>query len=188
MSGLAIATVAFQFRYLNTEWAFKPCVVMLWRSLGLGMLFTPLTSAAGCGACRAISAAGRRVSSTSAGGGSIGIAASTAQTVRLKARTRTWRPYGYQPSVQQYLAQTSHWASMHGLSPTVALAMLQNRIVAAATVLAYQDTFVVSALMLAFCIPLAMALRRRPQELIFIGIADDRVAPLEVVREESEAV
>jgi len=194
VGGLAVATIAsFEFRNLNTDWSFSLLAgVMLWRSLGLGMLFTPLTSAALWNVPRNLGGRASGIINTVwQVGGSIGIAASTAYaTVRLKARYTdlTSHVTAYQPSVQQYLAHTSQWASMHGLSPTVALAMLQSRIVAAATVLSYQDAFVVSALMLAFAIPLALALRHRPSDTIIVKIADDRVAPIEVVREETEAL
>jgi predicted MFS family arabinose efflux permease len=48
VGGFVIATFAsFAFRDLNTDWSFSLLAgVMLWRSLGLGLLFTPLTSAA----------------------------------------------------------------------------------------------------------------------------------------------
>ena len=58
----------------------------------------------------------------------------------------------------------------------------------AATVLLYQDAFVVSAVMLACAIPLALALRPRPSGVIVLDIAKDEPVPVEVIREESEAV
>jgi hypothetical protein len=124
-------------------------------------------------------------------GGSIGIAASTAfATIRFKARYTDLASHvtAFQPAVQQYLAKTSQWASMHGLSPNTALAMLQSRLSATATVLAYQDAFVVSAIMLACAIPLAFALRRRPTGIVLIDIAENRTALVEVAREEAEAI
>jgi ABC-type sulfate transport system permease component len=77
---------------------------------------------------------------------------------------------------------------MHGLSSNTALALLQSRLSAEATVLSYQDAFVVSAIMLACAIPLAFALRRRPTGIVVIDIAEHRSAPVEVAREEAEVL
>lgn len=192
--GLAVATVAsFALRDLNTDWSFSLLAgVMLWRSLGLGMLFTPLTSAALWNVPRNLGGGASGIINTVwQVGGSIGIAASTAYaTIRLKDRYTdlTSHVTAYQPTVQHYLAQTSQWASMHGLSSNYALATLQGRLTAAATVLSYQDVFVVSAFMLACAIPLAFALRRRPSGIVVIDIAENRSASIEVAREEAEAI
>jgi hypothetical protein len=124
-------------------------------------------------------------------GGSVGIVASTAYaTIRLKARYTdlSSNVTAYQPAVQHYLAQTSQWAAMHGLAPNAALAMLQSKITATATVLSYQDAFVVSAVMIACGIPFAFALRSRPSGVILLDVAEHKSAPIEVVREETEAV
>jgi EmrB/QacA subfamily drug resistance transporter len=194
VAGLSIATIAsFYFRTLDTDWSFSLLAsVMLWRSLGLGMLFTPLTSAALWNVPRNLGGGASGIINTVwQVGGSIGIAASTAYaTIRFKARYTDLASHvtAYQPAVQQYLAQTSQWASMHGLSSNAALAMLQSRLEAAATVLSYQDAFVVSAIMLACAIPLAFALRRRPTGIVVIDIAEHRPALIEVAREEAEAL
>ena len=77
---------------------------------------------------------------------------------------------------------------MHGLAPNTAMAMLQDRLVAAATVLSYQDAFVVSAIMLACAIPVALALRPRPTGVIVLDVNEHTTVPVEIVREETEAV
>lgn len=192
--GLVIATIAsFAFRDLSTDWSFSLlATVMLWRSLGLGLLFTPLTSAALWNVPRNLGGRASGIINTVwQVGGSIGIAASTAYTtIRLKERYTDLSSHvtAYQPAVQQYLAQTSHWAAMHGLAPNAAMAMLQARLTAAATVLSYQDAFVISAIMLACAIPLAFALRGRPSGVIVLDVSAHTSAPLEVVSEETEAV
>jgi DHA2 family multidrug resistance protein len=192
--GLVIATIAsFAFRDLSTDWSFSLlATVMLWRSLGLGLLFTPLTSAALWNVPRNLGGRASGIINTVwQVGGSIGIAASTAYTtIRLKERFTDLSSHvtAFQPAVQQYLAQTSRWAAMHGLAPNAAMAMLQARLTAAATVLSYQDAFVISAIMLACAIPLAFALRQRPSGVVVLDVSSHSSAPVEVVREESEAI
>lgn len=194
VGGLVIATIAsFAFRDLGVEWSFSLLAwVMLWRSLGLGLLFTPLTSAALWNVPRNLGGRASGIINTVwQVSGSIGIAASTAYTtIRFKTHYTDLASNvtAYQPAVQQYLARMSAWASAHGLAPSAALAMLQARITAAATVLSYQDAFVVSAIMLACAIPLAFALRPRPSGVIIIDVAEHKPATLEVAREEAEAV
>jgi DHA2 family multidrug resistance protein len=170
--GLILATAAsFAFRTLSAQWSFSLLAwTALWRSLGLGLLFTPLTSAALWNVPRSLGGRASGIINTVwQVGGSIGIAAATAYTtIRTKARFTDLAAHvtPYQPIVQQRLAELSQWAFDHGLAAGAGLALLQRELLNAATVLSYEDTFVVSAVMLACAIPIALTLRRRASRII----------------------
>jgi EmrB/QacA subfamily drug resistance transporter len=167
--GLALLALGtLDFSHLDFGWdVTHVAVVNIVRSIGLACLFTPLTSAALGTVSRARAGyASGIVNTVWQVSGSVGI--SLAQAF---LDVRTWARYsdavGFAtPSRVAVQEEQSRYATLlqHAgpLPPNAILSILQLRFENAAQVLAYGDTFVVAALIVAFAIPLAWFLRRAP--------------------------
>lgn len=165
-AGMGLAAFGtFEFAHLDTSWSAGSIAMdMVIRSAALGLLYTPLTTAA-------LSVVPRHRTGSASGvlntvwqvAGSLGIAvgqtyltdrAAIHQVENAGAVTLAAQP------VQSALHALAGVLTQHGMPASAAPAMLAQMAARVAEIQAYGDTFVLAAIILALATPLALLLRR----------------------------
>lgn len=167
-AGMALAAYGtFLFAHLDVTWtATSIALVMIVRNAAMGLLYTPLTSAA-------LSVVPRNRAGSASGiintvwqvAGSLGIALGqtylTDRTAVHLSEDAGNVTLASQP-VRSVLDALGGMLSAHGLPAASAHAMLAQMVARTAEVQAYGDTFVFSAIILAVATPLALFLVHHP--------------------------
>jgi EmrB/QacA subfamily drug resistance transporter len=167
-AGMALAAYGtFLFAHLDVTWtAASIALVMIVRNAAMGLLYTPLTSAA-------LSVVPRNRAGSASGiintvwqvAGSLGIALGqtflTNRTAVHLSEDAGNVTLAAQP-VRSGLAAIGTVLTQHGLPASGAQAMLAQMVARTAEVQAYGDTFVFSAIILAIATPLALFLVHKP--------------------------
>jgi DHA2 family multidrug resistance protein len=162
--GMVIAAAGtFLFARIDLDWSIGHIAFYnLIRTGALGLLFTPLTTAALANVPRMRAGAASAILNTIwQVGGSLGIAiGQTYVTSRVAVRyAETIAGFSLaHPQVQAAIEQAKALLTQHNLSATGAVPMIAGLYQQAATVQAYGDTFLLGAIIVSASIPLAFFL------------------------------
>ncbi len=164
-SGMVLAAYGtFLFARIDTDWSLGHIAfVNLIRTGALGLLFTPLTTAALLNVARNRAGAAAGVLNTVwQVGGSLGIAVGqtylTARTDSHYAEVAGSLVASREPA-RSFLGHLHAMAAVHGWPADAAPAMLAQIAQGIATVRGYDDTFLLGAMLIAVTAPLALFLR-----------------------------
>ncbi|MGZ3497761.1 MAG: DHA2 family efflux MFS transporter permease subunit [Vulcanimicrobiaceae bacterium] len=167
LTGMAIAAIGtFLFARIDTDWETGRFMLdNAIRTGALGLLFTPLTTAALVNVPRNRAGAASGILNTVwQVGGSLGIAVGqTYLSDRIAARYNdlvSSLNYSHIPTALG-LHRLQSLLTLHGLTPSAAMPMLGQTYLLNATVQAYGDTFLLGAVVVAVCVPIAFLLGGR---------------------------
>jgi len=174
-SGMIMAAYGtFLFSRIDTNWSASHITLdNMFRTAALGLLFTPLTTAAISNVHRlSMGAASAIINTVWQVGGSIGIAVGqaylTAQTaVRLNAVASGVTFHN--PAVQIFIQNMEAHMAAPQMAHFIALATLGHIAMLDASVRAYGDTFFLGAAVIAICAPLSLLLPRKRAEVTING-------------------
>lgn len=168
VAGMAIAAYGtFLFSGIDTDWSIGRITIdNTIRTGALGLLLTPLTTAAYTNIGRARAGAASAILNTVwQVGGSLGIAIGQAYlTARSAARfTQAASSLTLDRPVVANMVKSLHaFANAHQLPARAGDALLLQNAMGVATVRAYGDTFLLGALIIAVTVPLALMLKHKP--------------------------